>query len=233
MFNIERVGNIHIFTDKTPGGFYNNVSVIEEESGLTIIDTFKKSETMKSFIEAISSYNKPIKRVIFTHWHIDHTLGAYHLPNIDIYSSRECRDKLVEFKEQYQDEMKKKGVVEEELSVVIPNRVIETEVEIPMEFDKKLLLKPFPGHSYDGMLIEYDNTLFVGDNLVGSEVHLILPPAIPPDAPKSRVEDLIDILNYIENKGAEVIIYGHGLRVSPQEILSDNRSRLKSLMEVS
>lgn len=230
MFNIERVGNVHIFTDLSTDGYYNNVTVIEEECGLTIIDTFKKSDIMKGFIDQIRTFEKPIKRIIFTHWHIDHTIGACFFPDINIFASVECSRKLVEFRDKYQDEKIKQGIIEEGLSVVIPNNIIETTLEIPMDDGIILTITPYPGHSFDGVIIEYKNMLIVGDNIVGKEVHLLIPPAIPPDAPKSKIEDLIHILNYIESLNPDVIIYGHGKRLEPREIIKDNRDRIREEM---
>lgn len=228
LFFIERVDNVHIFTDQSPDGYYNNVSVIEEKSGLTIIDTFKKSETMNAFLEIIRTFDKPIKRTVFTHWHIDHTLGAYFLPDTDIYASAHCRDKLIEFRDKYQELKIKQGVIEEGLSVVIPNNIVDKVMELPMDDGETLTMTPYPGHSFDGLIIEYKDMLFVGDNVVGKEVHLLVPPAIPPDAPKSKAEDLLHILNYIESLNPGLIIYGHGKRLEPEVIIKDNRSRLKT-----
>ncbi len=229
MFSIEKIKNVHIYTNLNTGEFFNNVVVIEESEGLTIIDSFIKKETMAEFLELIKKYKKRILRVIFSHWHIDHTLGAWFLRDYNIYSNRECRDYLINFLENHLDDKINKGVIENGLSVPIPNIVFEKNLIIPMEDGKELLLESLPGHSYDSILIYYDDFLIVGDNLVGKEVDIIIPPAIPPDREKSKPEHLYNMLKYLEKKDSKYLIYGHGKRLEPNDIILDNKKRVNIL----
>ncbi len=232
MFAIEKINNVHIYTDQSSTEFYNNVIVIEELNSITIIDTFIKKKTMKKFLDIIEEYNKPIERVIFTHWHIDHTLGAFFLKDHKIYSNLRCKNQLVEFVEKYQEMLREKGVIEDGVSIVIPNNTFEDKLEIPMDNNEVLLLESVPGHCYDSILIHYNNILIVGDNLVGKEVDVLIPPAIPPDEGKSKLEDLIKVIDYIEKIDSKYIIYGHGKRLNPKDILSDNRKRLSEKIKI-
>ncbi len=230
LFEIEKIENVHVYTDQSASEFYNNVTIIEQKNGLTIIDTFIKKETMNNFIDLVKKYKKPIDRIILTHWHIDHSLGAYFLKEYDLYSNLECKNQLVDFVAQHQERLRGNGVIEEGISVVIPNKVFEKELRIPMDDNWELILESFPGHSFDSIIIHYKNILIVGDNLVGKEVDVNLPPVIPPDTLKSKPEHLIEAINYIEKLNSKYIIYGHGKRLSTNDIILDNRTRIAELI---
>jgi len=210
---------------------YNNVTVIEEKSGIILIDTFMKKETMTNFLNLVNEYNKPIKSVILTHWHIDHSLGAFFLKGKDVYSSRECKSHLEDFVDQHQDRLRKLGIIEEGVSIIMPNKVFDRKLVLQMEDDEKLILESLPGHSFDSIILSYKDILIVGDAVVGKEIELFIPPVIPPDAKKTKSEDLLKAVKHIEDINPKYIIYGHGKRVNPKEVIKDNLIRITELMK--
>ncbi len=59
------------------GPAISNISIIEQSDGLVVIDsggTFAHGNAIVAYIRSIS--RKPVKALLFTHWHNDHPLGA-------------------------------------------------------------------------------------------------------------------------------------------------------------
>ncbi|MGV2686127.1 MBL fold metallo-hydrolase, partial [Clostridium perfringens] len=79
-----------------PRLFPVNVYLVEENDGVTLIDT-GMSFSQKGILQAASAIGKPITRIVLTHAHGDH-VGALdglkkELPNASVYISR--RDALL------------------------------------------------------------------------------------------------------------------------------------------
>jgi len=229
LFNIKKIRNVHTYTDLSTET-KNNVTVIEENNGLTIIDTFMKEETMKCFLDIVAGYNKPIYRIILTHWHIDHTIGACMI-STELIASNECKVKLENFILNHQQRLKEKGIIEGNMFSVIPSTVFKESMSIELDNNEKLYLKAIPGHSFDSVIILYKEFLFVGDNLVGETIDVFLPPVILPDKDKSEPRHLINSIKYIEEKKAKYIICGHGELEETEKLIEHNKKRIAQLMK--
>ena len=89
----------HVWLFKQPTGheWHGNAALIEQSDGLVLIDTGGSAgdgRHIASLIQPIS--DKPVKAVILTHWHDDHTLGLSAIkdawPNVRIVAAEGALD---------------------------------------------------------------------------------------------------------------------------------------------
>lgn len=231
MFKVKKLDDITVITEQESGN-YNNVILIEDTESLVLVDTFMRFKHMKTLMENIvEAYQKPVKQIVFTHWHIDHTLGASLFPEVDIYATKECAAQLEDFKENHYERLLHKNVLEEKIQVPKANKIITTESVLHLKNGHDIQLIPLPGHSHDSLVASYRDYLFVGDSLVGKEAEVFLPPVIPPDAKHSKVDDLLAAIQFIKNARQCKIVTGHGTRQDKEEVIADNLSRIYQLIK--
>jgi len=68
----------HVWVLKQPIGqeWHGNVEVIEQHDGLVLVDTGSNAGDGRHIVTLVKSISdKPVKAVILTHWHDDHSLG--------------------------------------------------------------------------------------------------------------------------------------------------------------
>ncbi len=72
-----------------PGGEsgVSNAGVIEDEDGLTVVDTLMVPSQWGPFAEAVKALGRPVKRVVLTHAHIDHVGGTTAFRNTMVLGS--------------------------------------------------------------------------------------------------------------------------------------------------
>lgn len=100
----ERVTDrVHILRQAAPNfaGVVGNVTIIEQDDSLVLVDTGNNRGTGARVVEAVRRIsNKPVSAVIITHWHNDHPLGlpaiAEAWPSVEIIATEATRTRLVE-----------------------------------------------------------------------------------------------------------------------------------------
>jgi glyoxylase-like metal-dependent hydrolase (beta-lactamase superfamily II) len=89
---VERVApRVHVFRHAQPvfAGVIGNVTVIEQEDGLVLVDSGASHGSGRRVVELVRAISsKPVKAVVVTHWHNDHPLGLSAIvdawPDVDI-----------------------------------------------------------------------------------------------------------------------------------------------------
>ncbi len=189
--------------------------------GAVLIDTLafpSETQQIKDFLE--NRLGSPVRYVINTHYHSDHTNGNYLFPNAQIISHRLCREKL--------DTVGRAGLARAraqspELSaveIVLPT-VLLADGSLTLHLGKKTLqLLHTPGATPDSLsvLLREDRILFAGD--------MMMPLPIIADG---DIDDLIRSLQAIPPLGLENVVPGHGDVVLRGEIDDAIRSNLKYL----
>lgn len=219
-------GPVRAYTEEL-SGFCNNVTVIEGEKRLILIDTFKERELMEDLLKLLwQDFKKPVQSIVLSHWHIDHSLGASYIPDAELIASSATVLMIESFIEQDQERLKGKGIIPEHMGLRVPDRSFDSRLEIEIS-GRTLELRRVPGHTHDSVIILYDNIMIAGDTLLGEEVELFLPPLIPPDAPFSKAEDLPRALKTIQEiDSIDHIIPGHGSPGERDFLLKSNWKRL-------
>lgn len=182
-----------------------------------VIDTLAMPEEtleMRSYIE--EELGVPVRYVINTHYHADHSWGNCFFPGATIISHALCRDLLEERGVPSLEAAKKQNPVFKQTKVVLPHMTFN-EGTISLRAGKKtLILSQAAGHSADGItvLIEEDRVLFAGD------AFMPLPYFIDGDP-----DMMTATIRHIGKMGLENIIQGHGdiiLRGEIEEAVKEN-----------
>lgn len=189
-----------------------------------IIDTLALPEetlAMRAFIE--EDLNVPVRYIINTHYHADHTWGNGFFPGATIIAHAACRDLMLEKGASALEAARKQNPAFKQAKLVTPHLTFD-QGQLTLRVGKKnLILMQTPGHSRDGIsvLIEEDRVLFAGD------AFMPLPYIVDGD-----VDESIATIKRIGKMGLENIIQGHGdivLRGEIEEMVKENVSYLNAI----
>jgi len=201
-----------------------NAGAIVGPNWAIVIDTLALPEEtleIRQFIE--QELQIPVRYVINTHYHADHTWGNYLFPNATILSSTLCRE-LIDTKGRASlEEAKKQGTTFRQGRIVLPHLTF-SDGSMNLRIGKKTLsMVSFPGHSPDniGVIVEEDRVLFAGD------VFMPIPYIVDGD-----VEEMTQSLKEIGKMGLENVVQGHGdivLRGEVEISIKDNLAYLSAI----
>jgi glyoxylase-like metal-dependent hydrolase (beta-lactamase superfamily II) len=189
-----------------------------------VIDTLALPEEtveIRQFIE--QELQVPIRYVINTHFHADHTWGNYLFPNATIIASTLCRELLDTRGRASLAEARKQGTTFRQGRIVLPHLTF-AEGSLSLRVGKKTLTLIFlPGHSPDnlGVIVEEDRVLFAGD--------VIMP---IPYIVDGNADDMVLTLKEIGKMGLENVVQGHGdivLRGEVERTVKDNLAYLSAI----
>lgn len=197
----ERIADdIYVFTSSE----YAQVTAgaIITKDGVILIDTLyfpQETKAIKEFFE--QRQGLPIKFVINTHYHADHTQGTYLFPHAQVISHALCR--------QYLDTVGRHGLAEaqeqdpelEEVRIVLPDMVFSKGMVSLHVGGKTLELWHMPGHSPDviGVYVRENRILFASDNMMPV-----------PTLFDGSYHDLYRSLQRILQVRPDMIVQGHG-----------------------
>jgi cyclase len=197
----ERVADdIFVFTSE----LYAQVTagaVITSE-GAILIDTLvfpDEARAIKNFLEI--RMNCPVRYVINTHYHADHTYGTCFFPDAQVVAHARCHELL--------DTRGREGLRQAQIStmelrdieIILPHMVFETGSLSVHLGNKTVELWQSPGHSPDSVvcLVKEDRVMFAGDTLMPVPYFV-----------DGSYADLVNSLNALKNGGFENVIQGHG-----------------------
>jgi cyclase len=189
-----------------------------------VIDTLAlPDETLaiREFIERELSV--PVRYVINTHYHADHTWGNCFFPGATVVAHAHCRDLLIERGEPSLEAAKKQNPALRQVKIVLPQMTF-LNGEMTLRVGKKnLIITPAFGHSEDGIsvLVEEDRILFAGDSFMP------IPYIVDGD-----VDESIASIKRVAKMGLENIVQGHGDIILRGEIDAAVRENLNYLTTV-
>lgn len=219
----ERVSDdIYVFTSE----LYAQVTAgaILSSEGAIVIDTLPfPAETLelRDFIQ--NKLNTPIKYVINTHYHADHTYGTCLFKNAEVIAHRKCRELLNTVGRQGLADAKMEAPELEKVEMVLPDLIFNSG-KMELHLGKKTLtLLHSPGHSHDSIsiLVNEDRILFAGDSVMPVPYYV-----------DGDIDDMTRTLQAIPNMGLENIVQGHGEIILRGEIDEAIRSSLRYLDNV-
>jgi len=191
-----------------------------------LIDTLMPQDTpqLRDYIERTLSV--PVKYIINTHHHADHSWGNCLFPNATVIGHKLCRDIMVSTSNQALDSAVKSNSQFKNLTIIPPHITFE-EGSLTLKVGKKQIrIFPTPGHSPDGIsvLLEEDRVLFAGD------AFMPLPFFVGGD-----LDALSESIKLISKMSLENIIQGHGeiiLRGEIEEAAKSNLNYLRNLRKI-
>lgn len=188
------------------------------------VDTLAYPEetlAIRDFIEG--ELNVPVRYVINTHYHADHSWGTCFFPGALVISHKLCRQYLEAKAPASLEEARKQNASFRKSQIIFPHITFESGILTLRVGKKNLDMIPLPGHSRDGMgvLVEEDRVLFSGD------IFMPIPYLVDGD-----FEDMINSLKLINDLSLENIVQGHGDVVLRGEIESTIASHLSYLSTI-
>lgn len=223
MIQRERVAE-NVYTFQSDVYAQVNAGAVIGPSWAVVIDTLALPEEtleIRKFIE--QELQVPIRYVINTHYHADHTLGNYLFPGATILAHSLCRQLIDTRGRSSLESAKNQGTTFKQARIVLPHVTVD-EGSLNLRVGKKTLsLISLPGHSPDnlGVIVEEDRVLISGD------VFMPLPYIVDGD-----VEEMINSLKTISKMGLENVIQGHGdivLRGEIEGSVKDNLAYLSAI----
>lgn len=189
-----------------------------------LIDTLALPEEtleVRRFID--QELNLPVRYLINTHYHADHTWGNSFFPDAIVVSHRLCREFLKTRGQAALDTAKENSPQMRNIKLVLPQLTFD-EGEITLRVGKKTLrIFSLPGHSPDSIAVrvEEDRVLFSGDTFMPL-----------PFLADGDIEETITSLKRIAKMGLENLVPGHGDIVLRGEIETEVNSNLDYLNEI-
>jgi len=223
MVQRERVAE-NVYTFQSDVYAQVNAGAVVGPNWAVVIDTLALPEEtirIRQFIE--QELQVPVRYVINTHYHADHTMGNYLFPNATILAYALCRELLDTRGRASLEAARKQGTTFRQARIVLPH-ITFAEGSLNLRVGKKTLsLTPFPGHSPDniGVIVEEDRVMFAGD---------VLMPI--PYIVDGNVDDMIISLKEIGKIGFENVIQGHGDIVLRGEVEGSVRDNLAYLSAI-
>ena len=189
-----------------------------------VIDTLAlPDETlgMREFIE--HELGVPVRYVINTHYHADHTWGNCFFPGATIIAHAHCRELLIERGIPSLESATKQNAALRQVKIVLPHMTF-SHGEITLKVGKKnLTIMKALGHSDDGIsvLVEEDRVLFAGDAFMPV-----------PYIVDGNVDDIVSSIKRIGRMGLENIVQGHGDIILRGEIEASVKENLNYISAI-
>jgi cyclase len=219
----ERVAeDIYVFTSE----LYARVTAgaIVTPAGAILIDTLpypQETQEIKEFLE--SRLQVPVRYVVNTHYHADHTYGTCYFPNAVTVGHVLCRQNLDTTGRAALEEAQSHVADLEDIYIVLPEIVFEDGCLNLHLGGKTVNLIHSPGHSDDSV------TVYIPDDRVLFAADTMMPVPFWPDG---NIEDLVNSLQAISDMQVENVVQGHGEVILRGEIQSIVESDIRYLNTV-
>lgn len=219
----ERIAdNVYVFQSS----LYAQVTAgaVTGPDGAVLIDTLALPEETRDLAAFIDrELRVPVRYIINTHYHADHSWGNSFFPGATVIAHNECYKMLKTRGVAALEAEKSENPQLRNVDIVLPSISFE-KGELNIQVGKKTLtLFSLKGHSADSIavLVEEDRILFSGD------VFMALPTIVDGD-----IDDMIASLKRIGKMGLENLVPGHGEIVLRGEIDAALRADLNYLNEI-
>ncbi len=219
----ERVAeDVYVFTSQLYAQV--NAGAIVGQDWSILIDTLaypEETREIRDFLEVRLA--KPVRYIINTHYHSDHTWGNCWFPNATILSHSLCRTLLDTKGRQTLATAKRTHRELRNLQIVLPNVVFEKGTLGLQIGRRSIKLFHLPGHSPDGIgvLLVEDKVLFSGDILMP------LPYVVDGDFYKT-----IESMKRIPAMNLENLVQGHGETFLRGEVTSKVKDNIAYLNKI-
>jgi cyclase len=216
----ERVAeDIYVFTSE----LYARVTAgaVVTPAGAILIDTLpypRETQEIKEFLE--SRLQVPVRYVVNTHYHADHTYGTCFFPNAVTVGHVLCRQNLDTIGRSALEEAQSRVAELEDIYIVLPEIVFEDGCLNLHLGGKTVSLTHSPGHSDDSV------TVYVPDDRVLFAADTMMPVPFWPDG---NIVDLVNSLQAISEMQVENVVQGHGEVILRGEIQSIVESDIRYL----
>jgi glyoxylase-like metal-dependent hydrolase (beta-lactamase superfamily II) len=197
---------------------------IVTRDGAILVDTLpfpSEAREMAAFIARAAQSG--VRYVILTHYHADHTYGAYLFPQADVVAHERCRTLLIEIGTQALEAAKIEAPELEEVSLRIPDITFEDGEISLLLGGQPVRLIHVPGHTEDSVMVyvEEDRVLFAADTVMP------VPSIVDGDMDTFRAS-----LRRVVELPVENLVQGHGeviLRGEVQDVVQASLAYLDAI----
>lgn len=220
----ERIAeSVYLFTSEEYAQV--NAGVVIGPEWSVLIDTLASPQETRQIREFVERrLGSPVRYVVNTHYHADHTLGTCLFPDATVVAHARCREFL---DGRGRDALRRARDQNRELrdmEIVLPQAVFE-EGGLSLRVGRRVLqLLTLPGHSRDGIgvLVLEDRVLFAGDAMMP------IPYLVDGD-----LDDMVQSLKRFPRMKLENLIQGHGEVILRGEVQNAVRSNLTYLSHLA
>lgn len=219
----ERVSeNVYVFTSEVYAQV--NAGAVVGPEYTVLIDTLAfpdEVRDIKRFTE--DRLGRPVRYIINTHYHTDHTLGNSFFPRATIISHSLCRHYLDTRGRRALQVSQESNPDLRDVRIRLPSITFEEGSATVRVGKRTLQMMPLPGHSADGIgvLVVEDRVLFSGD--------VMMPIPYLADGDYER---MVASLKSIPRMKLENLVQGHGESVLRGEVGTAVRANLSYLAAV-
>jgi len=221
----ERVANdIYVFTSD----LYAQVTAgaIVTREGAILIDSLPlpvEAREMKIFLEQVCDAG--VRYIILTHYHADHTYGAYLFPQADVIAHQHYRSLVTEIGIPALEAARREEPALEEVTIRMPDIILEEGEMALCLGEKQVQIMHSPGHTPDSLMLYVpdDRVLFAADTV------LPVPSIVDGDIDKLRTS-----LRRVLELPVENLVQGHGeivLRGEVQSVIQASLNYLDAIEE--
>jgi len=221
----ERVANdIYVFTSD----LYAQVTAgaIVTREGVILIDSLPlpvEAREMKIFLEQVCDAG--VRYIILTHYHADHTYGAYLFPQADVIAHQHYRSLVTEIGIPALEAARREEPALEEVTIRMPDIILEEGEMALCLGEKQVQIMHSPGHTPDSLMLYVpdDRVLFAADTV------LPVPSIVDGDIDKLRTS-----LRRVLELPVENLVQGHGeivLRGEVQSVIQASLNYLDAIEE--
>lgn len=217
----ERVSDdIYVFTSE----LYAQVtaSAVVTKEGIVVIDTLPFPIETREMIEYLRALGQgPIKYLVNTHWHGDHTNGNYLFnDNVEVVCHRRCQQLMEESGQGALDESRENTPLLDEVIIRVPDIVFDEGDLVLHVGSKSIEMTLTPGHTMDSTVayVREDKVLLAADTVM----------PVPYFVWGSR-QEFKNSLKFLKEYNLESIVQGHGEVLLRGEIPASLESSIRYL----
>jgi cyclase len=212
----------HAFVQLDGSWGLNNAGFHIGERGVTLIDTTFTVRRGIGLRDAISARtDKPVRTIVNTHHHGDHTYGNFLFPYATIIGHDLCRSAVIEGGLETKEWFP--GVEWGEIEVVPPTVTFGQSIDVYCDEDQATLRYLGPAHTSNDVIVWVPDRslLFAGDLLFNGGTPFVV---------MGSVQGLVDALTAISDLAPATIVPGHGA-VCDAEVIAGQIAYLRLVQE--
>jgi cyclase len=217
----ERVSDdIYVFTSS----LYAQVtaSAVVTREGIVVVDTLPYPVETEEMIECLNGLGQgPIRYLINTHWHGDHTYGNYLFnDSIQLVCHRKCQEAMLEHGPSTLDEARETTPLLDQVALRVPDVVFDDGQLVLHVGSKSIEVSLTPGHTFDSTVayVREDKVLLAADTVMP------VPYFVWGDRHAFK-----ESLSFLKEYNLESIVQGHGEVLLRGEIPSSIDSSIRYL----
>ena len=216
----------HLDIDDGYQGDICNIGVVIGREAIAVIDTGGSKHTGEQLLQAIKAISPlPIRYVINTHVHPDHTYGnaAFQNGTTHFVGHEKLANTMLLRKEQYEKlNARLLGEAGKASNTVTPDTPVHNQLTLDLGDRQLQLQAQRVAHTHTDLTVldTKTNTLFTGDLLFAQRTPVV----------EGDLKGLIAALEQINQSHYTLIVPGHGLESNDQPTMLDNELRYLNLL---